>query len=218
MIGRMAIVAVAIGLAGCAGLEPAGRNAARTPRPAATAPPPRAVEAPPVQSTAPAVAPAPTPAPSQAATPPPPQQRTAPAVAPAPTPAPTQAVAPPPQQRTAPAAAPTTTPPARQQSPVAAPAVSVPTPPPPAQRTEANDDDIVVPGQIQTQIPAPAGDPRSNEERRADVRAWDRCITQVQSAFDSDPMSPQLTTPEEYCSSSLGMADRTSVPVSRRRR
>lgn len=197
MIGRMAIVALAIGLAGCAGLEPAGRNAAREPRPAATAPPPRAVEPPPVQSTAPAATPAPAPAPSQAAAPPPPQQRTAPATAPAPT----------------------TVPPVRQQSPAAAPAVSVPTPAPAQQaRADENDDDIVVPGQIQTQIPAPAGDPRSNEERRADIRSWDRCITQVQSAFDSDPMSPQLTTPEEYCASSLGMADRTSVPVSRRRR
>lgn len=197
MIGRMAIVALAIGLAGCAGLEPAGRNAAREPRPAATAPPPRAVEPLPVQSTAPTATPAPTPAPSQAAAPPPPQQRTAPATAPAPT----------------------TAPPVRQQSPAAAPAVSVPTPAPAQQaRADENDDDIVVPGQIQTQIPAPAGDPRSNEERRADIRSWDRCITQVQSAFDSDPMSPQLTTPEEYCASSLGMADRTSVPVSRRRR
>jgi hypothetical protein len=92
----------------------------------------------------------------------------------------------------------------------------VPTPPP--ARARSDDDDIIVPGQVQTQVPPPAGDPRSNEERRADVRAWDQCLTQVQGAFDSDPMRPQLTTPEEYCSQSLGMADRTAVPVSRRQR
>jgi hypothetical protein len=71
---------------------------------------------------------------------------------------------------------------------------------------------------VQTQVPPPAGDPRNNEERRADVRAWDQCVMQVQSAFDSDPMRPQLTTPEEYCSQSLGMAERMAVPVSRRQR
>jgi hypothetical protein len=41
---------------------------------------------------------------------------------------------------------------------------------------------------------------------------------QVQNAFDSDPMSPQLTTPEEYCAQSLGMADRTAVPTARQQR
>jgi len=64
----------------------------------------------------------------------------------------------------------------------------------------------------------PQGDPRSNEERMADIRAWDQCVIQVQSAFDADPMRPQLTTPEEYCRDSLGMAERTAVPLSRRRR
>jgi len=133
-------------------------------------------------------------------TPPPVQrQQPAPTVA-APTPVPT----------------PTPPPPQRTQPSVAAPQVSVPTPPP--SRPQSADDDIVVPGQVQTQVPPPAGDPRSNEERRSDVRAWDQCLTQVQSAFESDPMRPQLTTPEEYCSQSLGMADRTSVPVSRRQR
>jgi hypothetical protein len=95
----------------------------------------------------------------------------------------------------------------------------VPTPPPPRPtRAQTDSDDIVVPGQVRTQVPAPAGDPRTNEERIADVRAWDQCITQVQSAFDSDPMSPQLTTPEEYCATSLGMAERTAVPFSRQQR
>jgi hypothetical protein len=95
----------------------------------------------------------------------------------------------------------------------------VPTPPPPAPaRAQSDSDDIVVPGQVQTQVPPPAGDPRTNEQRRADIRAWDQCVTQVQGAFDSDPMSPQLTTPEEYCATSLGMADRTAVPASRSQR
>lgn len=183
MFARMAIVAAVIGLAGCAGLEPAGRNAARS---TASAPTPSATPAP-----------AATPAP----TPPPAQTQTAPAAAPAPTPAPQQTA---PQQ-----AAP----------PVAAPRVSVPTPPPPTPaRAQSDSDDIVVPGQVQTQVPPPAGDPRTNEERRADIRAWDQCITQVQSAFESDPMSPQLTTPEEYCATSLGMSERTAVPISRAQR
>ena len=55
-------------------------------------------------------------------------------------------------------------------------------------------------------------------ERMEDVRAWDRCVIAVQSATESDPMRPQLTTPEEYCRQSLGMADRTAVPASRRER
>lgn len=202
MIGRLAIVALAVGLAGCAGLEPAGRNARGGPSPTATASTP---------------APTPTYVP-QVALPPP--QATAPA--PQATTAPQQrpALAVPPSQQTAPVAA--TPPPVRTQPtapPVAAPRVTVPTPAPsqPA-RALSPDDDIVVPGQVQTQVPAPAGDPRSNEERRADVRSWDQCITQVQGAFDGDPMSAQLTTPEEYCAQSLGMADRTSVPFSRRQR
>lgn len=200
MIGRLAIVALAVGLAGCAGLEPAGRNARGGPSPTATAStptPPR--NAPPVALPTPQAT---TPAP-QAATAP--QQRPPLAV--------------PPSQQTAPAAA---TPPVRTQPaapPVAAPHVTVPTPAPsqPA-RALSPDDDIIVPGQVQTQVPAPAGDPRSNEERRADVRSWDQCITQVQSAFDGDPMSAQLTTPEEYCAQSLGMSGRTAVPFSRRQR
>lgn len=200
MIGRLAIVALAVGLAGCAGLEPAGRNARGGPSPTVTVSTP---------------APTPTYAP-QVALPPPqaPQATTAPQQRPA--------LAVPPSQQTAPVAA-TPPPPVRTQPaappPVAAPRVTVPTPAPsqPA-RALSPDDDIVVPGQVQTQVPAPAGDPRSNEERRADVRSWDQCITQVQSAFDGDPMSAQLTTPEEYCAQSLGMSERTAVPFSRRQR
>jgi hypothetical protein len=51
-----------------------------------------------------------------------------------------------------------------------------------------------------------------------DIRAWDQCVTRVQAAFESDPMSPQLDSPEEYCSQSLGMSDRDAVPLSRTER
>lgn len=182
MNGRLAIVALAVGLASCAGLEPAGRSARSSgPAPAASAPSPQ-------------------PAPQQPLVVPPAAQQPAPtATAPAP-------------QRTQPT-----------QPPVAAPQVSVPTPAPePVEETSSRprsaDEDIVVPGQVETQVPPPAGDPRTNEERRADIRAWDQCLMQVQSAFDSDPMNPQLTTPEEYCSQSLGMAERTAVPIARQNR
>jgi hypothetical protein len=171
MIGRMAVLAAAIALAGCAGMESAGRNAQRAPAPAAAP-----LEAPPAQ---------------QASLPPP----QAPAAeAPAPSPALT---APPPPSAAPPA-------PAATQA---------------AQRDEDEDDDaIVVPGQRETQVPAPGGDPRSVAERAEDVRAWDRCITSAQDALDSDPMRPQLDSPEEYCSRSLGMASRGAVPESRRQR
>lgn len=211
MIGRVAIVALAVALAGCAGLEPAGRNA-RSTGPVASAPAP--------QRTAPQQQ-------QQTAALPPPQSAPAPApqVSQTPQPAPQLAV-PPNAQRQQPA--PVAAPPAPQRTqpsapPVAAPNVSVAPPAPaPAQQTtparaRSPDEDIVVPGQVTTQVRPPAGDPRTNEERRADIRSWDQCLMQVQSAFDSDPMSPQLTTPEEYCSSSLGMADRTAVPIGRRR-
>lgn len=198
MIGRLAIVALAAGLASCAGLEPAGRNARSSgPSPTVTAPPPSRQTAPtlpPPSRTAPAPAPTTTQTAPQLTVPPAPQQQAAPPPAP-----PQRTQAPPsvaPQVTAPPSAGPSPTAPARPRA----------------------DEDIVVPGQVQTQVPPPAGDPRTNEERRADVRSWDQCVMQVQSAFDSDPMRPQLTTPEEYCAQSLGMADRTSVPVSRRQR
>jgi len=187
MLGRTAVLAALIALAGCAGIEPAGRNAQRSPAPA---PAPARV-----------VAPAPAP---QATLPPPQTQAAAPAPAPlaAPPPARTASVAPTPAP--APSAAP-----AVAASQVAAPPPSRPT------RTSTDDSTIVVPGQRETQVRPPNGDPRSNAERMEDIRAWDQCITASQAAFDSDPMSPQLDTPEDYCRRSLGMANRTSMPISR---
>lgn len=103
--------------------------------------------------------------------------------------------------------------------PVAAPNVTVAPPAPtrPAVQTEPSDGSIVVPGGPERQVPPPSGDPRSIAERMEDVRAWDQCVTAVQAAFEADPMRPQLETPEDYCSRSLGMANRTAVPEGRRR-
>ncbi len=140
---RRSLVALAalIGLAGCAGFEPAGRNAA---------PPP------------PVAAPAPAPVATPAETP-----------AHVPAPAPT--------------------------------------------RTASNDEDVIVRGQVQRQIPPPAGDPRSNRERIEDIRAWDQCVSHAQASFETDPMRPQLDSPEDVCRGALGMAGREGVPESRRR-
>lgn len=150
MMGRMAVLAAVIALAGCASVESAGRNA-RGDLP----PPPEAAGA--ADDAAPA--------PMQAAPPPAPAQT--------------------------------------------------------ASAEDAGQDEdngtIVVPGQRNVQVPPPAGDPRSVAERMEDVRAWDQCITSSQAAFESDPMRPQLDSPEEVCSRSLGMASRTAVPESRRR-
>lgn len=88
---------------------------------------------------------------------------------------------------------------------------------PPTQNvdTRASGNDVVVPGIRERQVPAPGGDPRSTAERMADIAAWDRCVMRVQSAFESDPMRPQLESPEEYCRQSLGMANRDAIPMSR---
>lgn len=125
---------------------------------------------------------------------------------------PAEASAPAPETAPAPQA-----PAAEAAPPVAAPDISAP-PPRPRPRASASDDEIIVPGGRETQVPPPGGDPRSTEERIRDIRAWDQCVMGVQSSFESDPMSPQLETPEDYCSRTLGMADRLAVPFSRRER
>ena len=153
MMGRMAVLAAVIALAGCASVESAGRNARGDLPP----PPPEAAAAEDAAAPAPAM---------QAAPPPPPTQTAA------------------------------------------------------AQDAGEDEDDgaIVVPGQRDVQVPPPGGDPRSVAERMEDVRAWDQCITTSQAAFERDPMRPQLDSPEEVCSRTLGMAGRTAVPISRRER
>lgn len=171
-------------MAGCAGMEPAGRNATRN------APAPTPVASAPARTTAPAqVASAPMPAPQ-------PQRRAA--ITPPP-----QSVAPPPQ--TAPA--PTVVASAQEAAPAE-----------PRRGIRTRPDDVVVPGQVQRQVRPPQGDPRTTSERMEDIRAWDRCVIEVQgAALDSDPMEPQLDTPEDVCRNQLGMADRLSVPYTTRR-
>jgi hypothetical protein len=208
MLGRMAAAAALIALAGCAGLEPAGRNA-RTSEPTRVAAAP-----PPVARTAPTPAPV--------AAPPP--------VATAPTPAPVTTTPLPPPQRVATPAPAAAAPPQRVQAPapVAAPPVQrveAPAPPPPERQVASRDEgpvvagrtseEVIVPGQRERQVQAPNGDPRSASERMQDIRAWDQCVMRVQNAFEADPMSAQLDQPEDLCRQSLGMADRTSVPQSR---
>lgn len=207
MLGRIAAAAALIALAGCAGMESAGRNASRSPAPervATAAPPPAARPTPP-----PAAAPSPAPA-ATIATPPPPASSTPPPVVTAQTPPPRVVASTP-----APPPAATTPPPAR----VFSPAQSTAAPPledeEEVQTAARSGDDVVVPGVRERQVPAPGGDPRSRAERMQDIRAWDRCVMSVQGAAEADPMRPQLVTPEDYCSQSLGMSDRNSVPQSR---
>jgi hypothetical protein len=106
-------------------------------------------------------------------------------------------------------------PPPSAQANVAAPFVLAQADAQPA--PSGDDDDIVVPGQTERQVPAPAGDPRTAIERMEDIRAWDQCVMQAQSAGESDPMRPQLDQPEDMCARQLGMANRTAVPNARRR-
>lgn len=197
MLGRFAALAVCVSLAACAGLEPAGRNASRSPQPSR---PPLAAPAP-----APATAPLPAPTPAPRAV--------APAVAPTPVPSPDAPIA----------RAPTPALVARP-TPAPAPVVTRPTPEPapPASSSgtfnpDPDEDEVVVPGQRERQI-TPPGDPRSTSERMEDISAWDRCVMTVQNAYESDPMRPQLDSPEQYCSRSLGMTNRDAVPISRQER
>jgi hypothetical protein len=164
MIRGFALSVALVALAGCAGVESAGRSA----REGGLAPPPAAS--------------------AQEAVP-------APGAAPAP-----------------PSTAPLEVPPSAE-APVAAPDVSVATPPPAPPRSAS--DDVVVRGEYAGQLPPPEGDFRSRAQRNEDIRSWDQCVTSVQSAFERDPMRPQLDSPEEYCSRSLGMAGRDAIPDSR---
>ncbi len=88
MFGRIAAAAALIALAGCAGMESAGRNASRSPEPARVASTPPAEAAPAPVASPPPVAEAALPPPSTASAAPPPSAASA---------------APPPVQRAAPA-------------------------------------------------------------------------------------------------------------------
>ncbi len=203
MFARLATLAALIALTACAGVQPAGRTArAGGYEPGAIEARP---EAPRVVTPEPQPAPLPLPRTTNS---PPPSLSSAPLATP-----PSYALPPPSSTPAAPApmAQPQTAAP-----PVAAPSVVAPaaTRPPPRDDGE----NVVVPGQVQRQVRPPSGDPRTVEERMQDISAWDRCVTHVQDAYDSDPMRPQLDSPEDYCSRSLGMADRNAVPISRTQR
>ncbi len=215
MIGRLAAMTCAVALAGCAGMEPVGRNA--SPRSPSASPPPAAApaqapisprpEAAPTRAN-PGVAPVnpatPVPAPSIQAQPLPPAQ-----AAPAQTATPIS-----PRVEVAPTRSNPSTP-APQATPVPAPPI-VATSPARAASPARDDDEIVVPGTaVERQIAPPNGDPRNAIERMEDIRAWDQCVTHVQSAYERNPTRPQLDSPEEYCARSLGMPSRTAVPESR---
>jgi hypothetical protein len=125
---------------------------------------------------------------------------------------PTTRAPPPPviQQQQAPTPAPQP-PPQAQPQPPAASGVTVA----PAPRRAPPSGDIVVPGQVERQVPTPE-DPRSDAQRMSDIRSWDQCVMRVQGNAEGDPMRPQLDTPEDVCRRSLGMSSRLAVPDSRR--
>jgi len=109
--------------------------------------------------------------------------------------------------------APTVAPP-----PPAAPttvAANVVAPAPSAPARDANNGEVIVPGVVHRQVQPPNGDPRSTQERMADIRSWDHCVMHAQNV-QSDPLRPITDTPEDICRQRLGMNDRTSVPDSRK--
>jgi hypothetical protein len=85
---------------------------------------------------------------------------------------------------------------------------------------EATDPDaLIVPGQTNTDRPAPPdGDPRNAIERRRDRQVWDKCVLSVQRRLNDDAggANPVEASPEDYCRERLGMSGRDSVPESRR--
>lgn len=95
---------------------------------------------------------------------------------------------------------------------IAAPGVTVA----PVLQPRVREGDVTVPGQREIPAPSPTNDTRTNEQRMRDIRAWDQCVMRAQGMAESDSNRPQLTSPEEICSRSLGMGSRTSVPDSRR--
>jgi hypothetical protein len=66
---------------------------------------------------------------------------------------------------------------------------------------------VIEPRQKRAQ--SPDGDPRSVGEMREHRTAFDQCVV---TAPEHDMAHPVDSTPEEYCSRVLGMADRDAVP------
>ncbi len=112
------------------------------------------------------------------------------------------------QERAAQVTAPLGRPPESTPNDVATEALADPAPPP-----EAGDpDDIRVPGQNEP-TPLPPGDPRTGDQRMADIRAWDRCVMRAQAQMTDGQPGRLQESPEELCRRALGMRDRTSPSV-----
>ncbi|MFT3728776.1 MAG: hypothetical protein QM759_13210 [Terricaulis sp.] len=191
MLGRLAATMALVALAGCAGMEPAGRTAQREAEASRPAPvmPPSSRELPP---------------PTHATAPPPRMVEAAPAPPPPVSPPVTSAPV---------TSAPVTTAQAQAPTPsVAAPQVAVPVPPRP---TPQDPNDVIVHGSTpEQQVRPPNGDPRSLAERREDIQNWDHCVMQVM-AQQSDPNQVETQSPEDVCSRRLGQASRNALPQSR---
>jgi len=149
------------------------------------------------------------------------ERAAAPVSEPAPAPTPPRVVAsatpappPPAISNTAPPPAMSSAAPPLPPQPSVASNVSVATPTP----RPADNGEVVVSGVLPRQVPPPSGDPRSTQERMADIRAWDSCVLHLQARSTSDPMRPQLEEPEDICRRQLGMVSRTAVPDSRKPR
>jgi hypothetical protein len=108
------------------------------------------------------------------------------------------------QQRAAEQTSPIGPPPQSSGTEVAAEAAN--DPPPPAPGT------IVVPG-AREPTPLPPGDPRTTDQRMADIRAWDRCVMRAQAQMTEGQPGRLQDSPEEVCRRALGMADREAIPI-----
>jgi hypothetical protein len=81
-----------------------------------------------------------------------------------------------------------------------------------------NSDEVVVPGSVERPVELPNGDVRSTRQRARDRARFDRCVQHVTDRESESPgANPVASSPEEYCSSRLGMRDRNAAPERRTR-
>lgn len=112
------------------------------------------------------------------------------------------------RERAAEVTAPIGRPPESAPAEVAVEAQADPPAPPPG---SGDPEAIVVPGE-RDPLPTPPGDPRTTNERMADIRAWDRCILRAQAQGTDGQPGRLQESPEELCRRALGMRDRESIP------
>ncbi|MEJ0022344.1 MAG: hypothetical protein WDN76_02070 [Alphaproteobacteria bacterium] len=78
--------------------------------------------------------------------------------------------------------------------------------------------DVVVEPTVSRPKP-PDGDPRTNDERREDRAAFDKCLLKMQGRPEETLSSPGLAPdPMMYCQQRLGMANAYDVPQQTRAR